>query len=108
MLVKSGFTEVTGNNPNLLNLAEFYVAGDVLRNADESLVGGSGLVLSQLIAGGELIGDVYKQILSSNTMFGNTDEGNTFDSKLKTAVEGYRRSNLLHQDVSTVHAAINK
>ena len=108
VLVQNGFAEVTGNNPDLLKLTGLYLAGDALKNADQGLVGNSGLVLSQLNGGGELIGDVYKQILDSNTLFTDSAEATEFDNKLKTAVEGYQTGNLLHQDIGTVQAAIKK
>ena len=106
LLVQRGFAEITGNDPDLTLLVGLFVAGDALEEADDSLIGDSRLLLKQLHGGGQLIKDVYDEIIKSNTILPNKAQQEKFNKSLKSTVELYREQGILHASEDAVKAAI--
>lgn len=108
ILAQEGFAKITNNDSGLIQLVGLFLASDALKEADVSLIGESRLTLHQLHGGGDLLADVYNEIIKSNIVLPNKDQQNKFNEGLKATVELYREKGILHTTEGKVKEAINK
>lgn len=108
LLTEQGFAEVNGNNPNLMHLTALHLAADALKNADTTLIGDSGLSQQQLNEGGNLMDNIFKEIVKSSMFITDKYDQARFADNCNKTTEYYREKNLLHKSRDEVKASISK
>ena len=107
VLIDEEMLDITRGEDYLKNLTSLFIVADLLEQADESLIGDSGLTLEQLRNGGELLKGNYKNILKSGAFFTNQEEANEFGLALGSAVKQFKDLNVLHADSEAVKKQFN-